>query len=212
MGQILDAKPILEFDHISQNETERVFLHHLVKSSFIKRRKVRREEETCCGIFSKDLYPPHPEHLLHRRRVFYRSGLDGFNLFGEGTDFLLKRLDLSESFLQFHLKPPIETVVLSPLNCFHIFLMGDTTIDLRIFMGLIFRSILIHDVDIGMNRDLLSDELENGFRRSHFIRHHQMSDQESSLSNPLRIGSQISDLAVHLFENLLDHLGIIRSI
>jgi hypothetical protein len=95
MGQILNAKPILVFDHISQNETKRVFLHHLVKSSLIKGGEIRREEETFSGIFSKDFYPPHPENFLHRRRVFYRSGLDGFNLFGEGSDFLFKGLDLS---------------------------------------------------------------------------------------------------------------------
>jgi hypothetical protein len=163
MGQVLDAKPILVFDHISQNETKRVFFHHLVKSSFVKRGKIRREEETFSRIFSKYLDSPHPEHLLHGRRVFDRSGLDGFNLFGEGTDFLLKRSDLSESFLQFHLKPPIETVVFSPLNGFHIFLMGDTAIDLRIFMGSVFRPILVHDIDIGVDRNFLCDELEHCF-------------------------------------------------
>ena len=54
-------------------------------------------------------------------------------------------------------------VVLSPLNRFQIFFVGDTTIDFRIFMGLVFGPILIHDVDIGVNRDLLSNKLENYF-------------------------------------------------
>jgi hypothetical protein len=103
------------------------------------------------GIFSKDTYPPHPQHLLHKRRVFYRSGLDGFNLFAELLDFLLEGLDLLESFLQFHLKTSIETVVLSPLNGFEMFFVGDPTIDLRIFMGSVFRPILFHDVDIRVN-------------------------------------------------------------
>ena len=42
--------------------------------------------------------------------------------------------------------------------------------------------------------------------------HHQVSDQESSLGNPLRIGRQVSHLAVHLFENPFDYLRIVRGI
>ena len=165
MGQILDTKPILVFNHISQNESKRVFFHHLVKLSFINRGQIWRKEETVCGILSKDPYPPHPEYPLHPRRVFYRSSFDGFNLFVEGSDFLFKGLNLSESFLQFHLKTPIELVAFRPLNRFQVFFVGDPTVDLRIFMGPIFRPILIHDVDIGVNRNLLGDELQNRFRR-----------------------------------------------
>jgi hypothetical protein len=89
MGQILDAKPILIFDHISQDETKRVFLHHLVKPKFVKEGKIRREEQAVGGILSEYVDSPHFEHLLHRRRIFCGSGLDGFNFFGEGSDFLL---------------------------------------------------------------------------------------------------------------------------
>ena len=89
MGQILNPKPILVLDHISQNETKRVFLHHLVKSIFIKERKIHREEETVRGIPSEYVDPPHLEHLLHGRRIFYGGSLNGLNLFGEGSDFLL---------------------------------------------------------------------------------------------------------------------------
>ncbi len=89
MGQILDPKPILVFDHISQNEAKRVFFHHLVKPIFVKRGKFRREEEAVGGVLSEYGDPPHLEHPLHGRGVFYGSGLGGFNLLGEGSDFLL---------------------------------------------------------------------------------------------------------------------------
>jgi hypothetical protein len=88
VGQILDAKPILVFDHISQNETKRVSLHHLVKLSFIKKRKVWRKEETFSGILSEYFDSSHFEHLFHWRRVIDRNGLDGFNLSAELSDFL----------------------------------------------------------------------------------------------------------------------------
>jgi hypothetical protein len=98
------------------------------------------------------------------------------------------------------------------LDRFQIFLLGDAAIDLREFMGSVFRPILVHDVDIRMNRDLFSDEPENGFRRSHSMGHHQVSDQESPLGNPFGIGGQVSDLAVHLFKNSFEDLRIVRSI
>jgi hypothetical protein len=58
----------------------------------------------------------------------------------------------------------MELVVLSPLNGFHVFLMGGAPIDLRVFMGSVLRPELVHDVDIRMNGDLLGDEPENSFR------------------------------------------------
>ena len=90
MGQILDAKPILMFDHISQYETKGVSLHHLVKLGFVKRDEVWRKEEPICRILSEDLYSPHLEHFLNRGRIFYRSIFDRFNLFGKVLDFPLK--------------------------------------------------------------------------------------------------------------------------
>jgi hypothetical protein len=88
-GQILDAKPILVFDHISQNETKRISLHHLVETGFVKRRKIGREEQAVGGILPEYLDPPHLEHLLHWRRLFRKSGFDGFDLFRERPYFLL---------------------------------------------------------------------------------------------------------------------------
>jgi hypothetical protein len=89
MGQILNPKPILVFDHISENEAKRVFFHHLIKPILVKRGKLRREEQAVGGILSKYGDPPHLEHPLHGRRVFDGSGPGGFNLFGEGSDFFL---------------------------------------------------------------------------------------------------------------------------
>ena len=68
------------------------------------------------------------------------------------------------------LEPSIELIAPGPLSRFQIFFLGDTAIDLGEFMGSVFRPILVHDVDIRMGRDLLGDEPENGFRRSHSIR------------------------------------------
>jgi len=57
VGQILDVKPILVFDHIPQDKTKGIFLHHLVKSSLMKREKIGREEEAIRRILSEELYP-----------------------------------------------------------------------------------------------------------------------------------------------------------
>jgi hypothetical protein len=159
VGQILDVKPILVFDHIPQDKTKGIFLHHLVKSSLMKREKIGREEEAIRRILSEELYPPHPQHRLHRGGILQGDGLDRFDLFGEVLNFLFKGLDLSENLFQFHSKPAIEMEALSDLDRLHILLMGDPTADLRIFIGLVFRPILIHDVDIRVNRDLLGDKL-----------------------------------------------------
>ena len=90
--------------------------------------------------------------------------------------------------------------------------MGNPTVDLSILMGSILRPILVHDVDIGMNGDLLRNELQNGFGRGYPPGHHQVPNQKPSFSNPFRIRREIPNLAVHLFEDFLDHLGIVRSI
>jgi hypothetical protein len=88
MGQIPGSEPLLVFDHISQNETKGVFLHHLVKPTSIERRKIRREKKTGNGILPEYLDSPRSEHFLHKSGVFYGSNLQGFNLFGQGSDFL----------------------------------------------------------------------------------------------------------------------------
>ena len=94
MGQVPDAELLLVFDHISQNKTKRVFLHHLVESILVERRKIRGEEETGSGILSEYVDPSHLEHFLHRSKVFCGGSLDGFNLLGQGSDFLLEGPDL----------------------------------------------------------------------------------------------------------------------
>jgi hypothetical protein len=70
VGQLLDAEPILVFDHIPQDETKGVFLHHLVKASFVRRREFRREEEPFCWVLSEDIDPSHLKHPLHREWIF----------------------------------------------------------------------------------------------------------------------------------------------
>jgi hypothetical protein len=90
--------------------------------------------------------------------------------------------------------------------------MGDPTVDLRIFISSVFRPVLIHDVNIGVRGDLLSNKLQNGFRRGHFPRHHQVSDQETSFSNSFGIGLKIPYLSVHLFKNLSYNLWVVWSI
>ena len=69
MGQILNSKSILIFDHIPQDETEGVSFHHPVESTLVNVRQVRRKEESICWILSEDLYPSHPEHPFNRERV-----------------------------------------------------------------------------------------------------------------------------------------------
>ncbi len=86
------------FDHIPQYKAKGVFFHHLVKSTFLKRGDIGREEESVFGILTEDLHPPHFEQPLHRGRIFYEDGFHRFNRLVEALNFFLKRLDLSKNF------------------------------------------------------------------------------------------------------------------
>ena len=116
MGQIWNAKPFLVLDHIAEHKPERVSLRHLIESGLIMAGEIGREEESVYWIFFKYTNPPHPEQILHRRRVLYRDTLEGINLSDEGSDSLFKELNLLKGFLQFHLKPPIEMEPFCYLN------------------------------------------------------------------------------------------------
>jgi hypothetical protein len=58
----------------------------------------------------------------------------------------------------------MEMKALGYLSGLHIFLMGDPTVDFWMLMGSVFRPVLIHDIDIGVRRDLFSDEPQDCFR------------------------------------------------
>jgi hypothetical protein len=118
-----------------------------------------RKEESVRWILSEDLDPPHLKHSLDRESIFHEDGLNRFNLLAETLNLLFEGLNLSEDLLYFHLKPSVEMKPLSDLNCLHILLMSDSTANLWIMVGLEFRPVLIHDIHIGINGDLLSDEL-----------------------------------------------------
>jgi hypothetical protein len=98
MSQILDVKSFLMLDHISQDETKRILLHHLVKPSSVHGRKVRGEEKLLSGIPPKKLNPSRQEHPFHRRGVVTRRRLDRFDLLRKVFDLSSKGLDLPQEF------------------------------------------------------------------------------------------------------------------
>jgi hypothetical protein len=77
-------------------------------------------------------------------------------------------------------------------------------------MGFVLWPILVHDVDIGVNRDLFSNELQDGIGGGDPPGHHEMPNEQTSFCNPEGIDGEISHLTVHLLQNLFDDLGIIR--
>ena len=126
--------------------------------------------------------------------------------------FFLRDWISRRSSCNFTLKPSIEMKALRPLNRFQIFFMGDPTVDLRIFMGSVFRPILIHDVDIGVNRNLLSDELQNGFRRGHPSGITRCLIKSPLSAIPLELMVRSPTWRCISLRTFLDHLRIIRSI
>jgi len=99
MSQILDVKPFLMLDHISQDETKRILLHHLVKPSSVHGGKVRGEEKLLSGISPEKLNPSRQEHPFHRRGVVTRGRLDRFDLLRKVFDLSSKGLELPQEFL-----------------------------------------------------------------------------------------------------------------
>ena len=99
MSQILDVKPFLMLDHISQDETKRILLHHLVKPSSVHGGKVRGEEKLLSGIAPEKLNPSRQEHPFHRRGVVTKGRLDRFDFLRKVFDLSSKGLNLSQEFL-----------------------------------------------------------------------------------------------------------------
>jgi hypothetical protein len=89
VGQILDAKPILVFDHIPQHETKGISLHQLVKLNLMKREEIGRKEETIRRILPEDPYPPHFQQPLDGGGILHGSRPDRLNLFRKMLDFFL---------------------------------------------------------------------------------------------------------------------------
>lgn len=72
------------------------------------------------------------------------------------------------------------------------------TVELWIVMDLIGRTILIHQIEIRICRYLFCKK-SNDFRCSRqVVREDEVSDEQSSSSNTMRIESQIANLTVHL--------------
>ena len=165
MRKVLYAKPVLALDHIPQHQPKGIPGHHFIEAGFVKGGKIGRKEELVRGIFLEDLHSPHFKHFLRRGGVLDQSSLDRSNLFGEGPDLLFEGGDFPKDLFSFHvlLKASVEMETFGQLNSLQILLAGDPAVDFRVFIGLVFGPVLLHDVDIGMNRDLLGDELENGF-------------------------------------------------
>ena len=70
-------------------------------------------------------------------------------------------------------------------------------------------AILVHNVDIRLGRERLGDELHNRVAVLRHTRHHQMSDDEAALGDPMRIKPQVTDLAVHLLDDRAHHLRVV---
>ena len=79
-------------------------------------------------------------------------------------------------------------------------------------MGPVFGPILFHNIDISVDGDFFRDESEDLFRRSDSPRHDEVPDEKSPLRNPVGITGEVPYLAMHLFESLLDDLGIVRRV
>ena len=88
-------------------------------------------------------------------------------------------LSLSES--------PIKSEALCGPKRFEIFVPCDPAIDLRIVLSLLLGPVLIHDINIGMDRDFLRNVPENLLGRSDSLGHHQVPDEEASFCNSIGI-------------------------
>ena len=67
--------------------------------------------------------------------------------------------------------------------------------------GLETGAILVHNVYIGLGRQLVGDEPHDRLTILRQPGHHQMSDDEAALGDAMRIEYQVTDLAVHLLQN-----------
>jgi hypothetical protein len=105
VGQVLDAKSILVFDHIPEHKAEGVFLHHFIEPVFKGKRKIGREKKPIPWIFPKDLDPPHLEHSLDRGGILNERSLDRLDLTREVLNFLLKGPDFSKNLREIHSAP-----------------------------------------------------------------------------------------------------------
>ena len=102
MGQVVDSESVLLFDDVSQDETEGVSFHQLIKPGPVRRKNAGREEELFGRVFSEDLKAPAPEHPLHRGRIFKKRGPHRGNFSGKGIHFPLERFDFLRDLLGFH--------------------------------------------------------------------------------------------------------------
>jgi len=102
MGQVVDSESVLLFDDVSQDETEGVSLHQLIKPGPVRRKNVGEKEELIGRVVSEDLKTPAPEHPLHRGRIFKKRGPHRSNVSGKGIHFALERFDFLQDLFGFH--------------------------------------------------------------------------------------------------------------
>jgi hypothetical protein len=107
------------------------------------------------------------------------------------------RIEPPNAFLASHLIRPF------------VLLLVDSPVDLRIAIGLARRVVLIHEVHIGIGRDLAAKKSHDLASSRDAARHNQVPHQEAAARQPLLIEYQISHLNVHLLQSFPRRLRII---
>lgn len=102
-----------------------------------------------------------------------------------------------------------QAVFFSPLHCFQEFLHGDPTGDFWVVKGLIFHTVLRHDIHIGGFRESVSHPPDEFLCPCHPIGHDQVSDHQPAKSNSSLIDHEFSDLPVHFDDCFLGQFRVV---